>query len=1649
MKFNVLFTTLCFILSLNVPVSGQNVIINEIMSSNSSVAYDDNGDYSDWIELYNAGTQPVQLEGWGLSDSYSDPKKWIFPKYTFNPGEHLLLWASGKDRKPVAGEMVNGLTREVFSNLPGSLVQDLLQHANYPDNPDIKQIITGRFEAPANVADNYGQRIHGLLKAPVTGNYTFWIASDDNGQLLISTDDNIENLELIAVVPEWTQPGEWEKYPQQKSEPIYLQEGEFYYIMALMKEWGGGDNLAVRWQLPDGTIQSPILENHLYTTGEVPFHTNFSINDEGEELILSNGAGETVDEIQPILLPVDVSFGRSPDGSQNLLYFAHATPGEANNSAGYNELLEPPVFSQTGGFYDSSFELEFTAQPGTTIIYSTDGTDPTPLNRSAKTYYYNNQYRQYPGSAAGPFISKTFRSYAYTIPLRITDRSGEENRISNISSTYDLNPWYLPAEPVEKAVVVKARAYKDGGLPSEVVTHTYFVNDTGQNPYTLPVIALSAQEDALFSFEKGIYVPGQDYESWRTTNPDAEANGGSSANYHRRGDTWEYPGSLEFFDNQGERMLGQNIGFRIHGGWSRSAALKSLRIYSRKSYGDSYLDYPFFNEQEDSAYKRIILRNSGNDYWNTYFRDAAIQEMVKHMHIETMAYQPSVLFLNGEYWGIMNIRERFDKHYLSRKFSIDENSIDLLEGNMWPVEGDNYHYSETIEYIRQNKLQDNVHYEHIKTRISTESYIDYLIAQLFSTNTDWPGNNIKFWRYKTDEYLPDAGHGKDGRWRWMLFDTDFGFGIYNPEDYTTNMMEFATVPAGPDWPNPEWSTFLFRSLVENETFRTEFITRYCDQLNSALLPEVTKSVINTMQERLEPEMEKHFERWRSTSDLSSWYGSINTMLNFADRRPEYVRSHLQEFFDLESEYNLTVDVSDNTHGHVVVNTLPLKKETKGLSENPYPWSGTYFQELPLRLEAVPAKGYEFIKWESANSVHYEPVLEILPEGDQQFTAVFEKSAKEDVLVHYWNFNETGNLLTPTFTLLSAGIQPGVPSTGISEITFDNGEGFLAANARFGDNAETHLRINYPLGVTLTFNIPTTGFSKIKFSYETRRSGQGAGKQIVEYSVNGTDFIKFRELTIEDTDPALVLLDFSTIEAANNNPDFEIRISFALGSEGLEGNNRIDNVTVDGIPGDDVNLPPSVLKFPEDRILIEGEDFTINLNELFDDPEGTPLEYTINSRHPIVADATIADQVAAFSVKQRGESLIELSASDGISTSVKLQFRILVYPTAIRLAENNFNFEDWSPDAAEMTFPENMLFVQSNMNDPTATDPLDFAYHISAEEYHSDDAANMGFPYRNTRRTRLNGLGDEGLSFINTARDRDLGGALVAINTTGLGEVQVQWLAGTLLENTRKYGILLQYRIGTEGSFTDIPATEYISASDGDFSIQKPVVLSQQLLEKEYVQLLWRYHFLSGTSGPRAQLRLDDIVIAAKPEVPVITQPTSASGINEDFTIQWTPADRAQKYELQLADNENFINPLISEENITETSFMQTALDEATYYYIRVRAINEMTIGEWSEVVTIYSPATSVQIFGMQKDKVSVYPNPFVQSAQLQLTLARPGKVEISLYDLSGRKAASLYQGYLPSGENIHTVEGKNLPPGTYLLICRTESGTSRQKLIKK
>ena len=162
-----------------------------------------------------------------------------------------------------------GVLREVWRGIPGTQVSDLTNHARFPSQPDAESIL-GQFEAPTDVDDDYGQRLQALIRAPASGNYTFWIASDDGSVLHLSTDDSPINKRVIASVPEWTSSRQWTKYPEQRSAPISLVAGRQYYLEALMKEGGGGDNLAVRWQLPGGAMEEPIPGTRLTVYGLGP-----------------------------------------------------------------------------------------------------------------------------------------------------------------------------------------------------------------------------------------------------------------------------------------------------------------------------------------------------------------------------------------------------------------------------------------------------------------------------------------------------------------------------------------------------------------------------------------------------------------------------------------------------------------------------------------------------------------------------------------------------------------------------------------------------------------------------------------------------------------------------------------------------------------------------------------------------------------------------------------------------------------------------------------------------------------------------------------------------------------------------------------------------------------------------------------------------------------------------------------------------------------------------------------------------------------------------------------------------------------------------------------------------------------------------------
>ena len=358
-------------------IKAQTIAINEVMASNSMSIADQDGDFEDWIELYNYGSEPVNLEGFGLSDDYDNPFRWVFPSVVMEPGEFLLVWASGKDRRPEGG-WVNGIMREVWEGIQGSSVDDLINSPHYPGSPDESHLVTEGFEAPVNIGNHYGQRMHGFIEAPVSGDYLFWISSDDNSVLYLSSTEDRGDTTEIASVPGWTNSREWNKYPEQQSGSIILEEGKRYYIKALMKEHEGGDNLAVRWRLPSGVMEEPVPNNRLFWN-QSELHTNFRIAWEGEEVLLTGPDSVRIDEIPPTEIPVDMSYGRFPDGIGEFRYYIDPTPGEPNNEEGLEALPiipDPPVFSRKGGTFRSEFQLGFEVGEGLEVYFTTDGSLP-------------------------------------------------------------------------------------------------------------------------------------------------------------------------------------------------------------------------------------------------------------------------------------------------------------------------------------------------------------------------------------------------------------------------------------------------------------------------------------------------------------------------------------------------------------------------------------------------------------------------------------------------------------------------------------------------------------------------------------------------------------------------------------------------------------------------------------------------------------------------------------------------------------------------------------------------------------------------------------------------------------------------------------------------------------------------------------------------------------------------------------------------------------------------------------------------------------------------------------------------------------------------------------------------------------------------
>ncbi len=652
-------------------------------------------------------------------------------------------------------------------------------------------------------------------------------------------------------------------------------------------------------------------------------HVDVKLDGEGEELGLFAADGATsVDTLRFGAQRIDVSHGRWPDGGGDWFFFPEPTPGTSNGTAkgagGLLASVSAPEFSTPGGFYDGPVALTLKVEADDVRIYYTQNGDvPLPLD------------------------SLLFRQ----------------------------------AIPIDATRVIRARAYRDGHLPSSTVTHTFFLGP--QRP-ALPTVSLVTAPANLWDETEGIYSVGP------AVGPEDEWPY-YAANFWR---VRSKPGHLEYFEMDGDRGFAADVELAISGRRNGRASLKkSFSLDVRGPQGEGEIAYRLFESVGYKDFTKLTLR-AGEDW--SQLREGLFSEVQQEMdsEVDMQASRLVVLLLNSQYWGVYQLMERKGGEFYRHRHGVE--SVDVLkwDGNL--VEGDGAHYDSMLSFLNERDISQEEHYAQVQTLMDVENFVDFWILALYSGRPDNIGN-MRYWRPATNA----------GRWRWQLFDVDLWSSEYH-RTLDELLVEKRAV-----------GFHLLGRLAANADFRRTFLNRLADYLNAALAGENVESILRQQAGDLDAAMAADLERWgqwygKGYWPLNRWYlwytgenpgrrfvmedwtEERDRLIVFAHRRPDVLRQHAVEAFDLPGTVAVKVS-ADGKGGRVRVNSL----------EPDLPWVGTYFRGVAVEIEAMPDPGYAFAGWSDADlppsarvelslTADYAVTARFRPPGASAFRLVFNE-----------------------------------------------------------------------------------------------------------------------------------------------------------------------------------------------------------------------------------------------------------------------------------------------------------------------------------------------------------------------------------------------------------------------------------------------------------------------------------------------------------------------------------------------------------------------------------------------------------------------------------------------------------------------------------
>ncbi len=604
----------------------------------------------------------------------------------------------------------------------------------------------------------------------------------------------------------------------------------------------------------------------------------------------------------------------------------------------------------------------------------------------------SEQADQLAAAQADPGISFSLDQYFYTDTATL-ELSRSDSDIVAIYYTLDATPpdggngllyeqpipLICPDQDQVASFVVKACGQRADGSFTTAITHSYFVGEKVYERFDTLVFSLTTDPDNLYDYDRGIFATGRVRDEYNDEMRKKYAEEGiiwegsqeteTPANYQMRGIEWERPVYVEVVDYNGEPLIAQDAGMRVFGNSSRHFRQKSIKLYARSEYDpvNNFFDYDFFPDDATNyglsvtRYKRLVLRNSGNDRGATYLRDEVIQACADETDLTDVQHsRAAAVFLNGEYYGFVWVKQVYLDQYFNYQNQVRDESWAILTAGEVPIDlppEDELQakaisdFNQIYTYAEKDLTDDAVFHELCRL-VDIDNFLTYYAVQIYIGNTDWPKGNKKVYRYYGENPVADGSSTADGRWRWLIYDTDYGLlnnGTVGPATKTLGVLLGKAEES--EYIYSLTASPLLAAVLSRDDMKEQFVRVMCDLMNDQFSLANITDKISVKSAEYYKELNYQFNYNSASGSWGNVSRSLNQIYSFARMRPAEMRSQIEEFLDI-APVGYTVTCNWNEEAGIKINSCQLDKD----------FTGFYYDMNTVTFTMETPPGYGLSYW---------------------------------------------------------------------------------------------------------------------------------------------------------------------------------------------------------------------------------------------------------------------------------------------------------------------------------------------------------------------------------------------------------------------------------------------------------------------------------------------------------------------------------------------------------------------------------------------------------------------------------------------------------------------------------------------------------------